>query len=231
VDIKLSSAEKARLFDKILGAYVGENGLGGMQKSDFDAFLLWHIASGQEEFDPFVLSDWFKIKESRVKTLLETAAVKFSETTQIEAWGEILRQFATAEIDVESLEKGQVRLPLSNAALFRWFQARVRANRTTVQYNRSTEEVTINIDALYQILDQLWVDEALGPAWGGKTLAEAREHIRQTIGRIGKKVGGNDLEDLRQRKTSKLKSRLSAAANLASIGTLLVPVLAHFKDK
>ncbi len=83
--INLSQKKKAEIFDSIFEEYVTEHGLGGMSKADFDALLLWLVVSKQGDINSFEISNTFKIKEGRVKSLRETAAVKFDKTKDFEA--------------------------------------------------------------------------------------------------------------------------------------------------
>ena len=87
----------------------------------------------------------------------------------------------------------------------------------------------MNLDVLYSLLDQAWGEGGFGGNWKGRVLAQARKDIQIAVGRIGKKIAGNDLEDLRSRKRPKLREALETAASLANIGTLLVPLVSKLK--
>jgi hypothetical protein len=221
----LSEDQKSRILDRILEEYVEEHGLGGMAKSDFDALLLWLLVREQPGTDLFNLSSQFRIREARIKSLLETAAVKFDQTTEQEAWQSILSILSKVDYDIESLEKGQVRFQLRDPMLFRWVQRGVRQLESTCSYNRSSEQVTMNLDVLYLLLDRAWEERGFGDNWKGKVLTQAHKDIQIAVGRIGKKIAGNELEDLRSRKLPKLRGALEKAVTLANIGTFLVPLV------
>lgn len=224
--MKLSDKQKARIFDRIVQEYIQEHGLGGMSKGDLDALLLWLIAIEQEEIDSFALSAWFKVKETRVKSLLETAAVKFEETDAVAVWKDIIKFLSTVEFDVESLEKGQIRFQLSNPMRYRWIQKKVRELRSTCSYNRSAEQVTMNLDTMYQILDWLWEPKTVDEDRWTKSVAEQQHpRIQRTIGNIGRKIEANSLEDLRDRKRPKLRRAIQDAAALVGIGSQVGPLL------
>lgn len=55
-------------------SYVEQQGLGSMPKSDLDALIihLYLKYLGTQKVDDFALSEILKIKESRVKSLVET---------------------------------------------------------------------------------------------------------------------------------------------------------------
>jgi hypothetical protein len=222
--MQFSDEQKARLFDRIFEEYVQEHGLGGMAKADLDALIVWLVATELGDFDAFGLSSVLKIKESRVKSLLETAAVKFDQTGEIEAWSRLLASFATVEFDIESLEKGQIRFQLKNPMLFRWLQERVRRHHSTCSYSRQSEQVTVNLDVLYQILDELWQERALGEAWKGRELKSAQAQIKTAVGRIGEKIRSNSLEELRDMKRPRLRIAIEEASRLARIGNLVAPL-------
>lgn len=223
--IELGKEQKAAIFDRIFEEYVTEHGLGGMSKADFDALFLWLIVSNQDEINAFEISNKFKIKEGRVKSLLETAAVKFDKTEDHEAWLTILNILSRVEFDIESLEKGQIRFQLKNPMLFRWLQEQVRKLNSTCSYHRSSEQVTMNLDILYALFDSLWEEDYLGVNWTGKALKSAQTHIKKAIGNVGKKIEKNTLEDLREMKKPKLKNILETGATLTSIGNFITPLL------
>lgn len=223
--MNLTNDQKAKIFDRIFKEYVSEHGLGGMSKADFDALLLWLVVGEQAEINSFGLSSTFKVKEGRIKSLLETAAVKFDNTEKSDVWPKLLEVFSSVEFDIESLEKGQIRFQLRNPMLFRWLQDDVRRLNSTCTYNKTSEQVTMNLDVLYMILDSLWEERALGDTWTGRNLQKAHSQIKKAIKRIGQKIEGNILEELRDMKRPKLLSTLESAASLASIGSFVSPLL------
>jgi hypothetical protein len=223
--MELTEKQKAKVLDHLFSAYVQEHGLGGMSKTDFDALLLWLVMSEQKEKDVFTLSDQFKIKESRIKSLLEIAAVKFESTDPVTAWSEILQILSTAEFDVESLEKGQIRFPLRNPMLFRWIQDSVRKLNSTCSYNKQSEQVTLNLEVLYRLLDRIWDEKQLGEGWAGAIHSTAQKNIKTAIANVGKKIRGNSLEELRDMKRPKLRSAIKLGAELVGIGEFVSPLL------
>ncbi len=150
--------------------------------------------------------------------------MNFDQTTEEEAWLSILSILSKVEYDIESLEKGQVRFQLRNPMLFRWVQKAVRDLESTCSYSRPSEQITMNLDVLYQLLDRGWEEGGFGSKWRGKALTNARKEIQTAVGRIGKKIAGNDLEELRNRKRPKLREALQTATQLVSIGKLVAPL-------
>jgi len=222
--MEFSDEQKIRIFDRIIDEYVKEHGLGGMSKSDLDSLILWLVANEQEEINSFELSNFFKITESRIKSLLESAAVKFADTKPHDAWSELLEVFSTVEFDIESLEKGQVRFQLKNPMLYRWLQEKIREINSTCSYHKPSEQVTLNLDSLYKILDILWEKNSISDNWKGATLTTAKTNIKKAVGNIGEKISGNSLEQLREMKKPRLRSILEMATTLQSIGSLIKPL-------
>ncbi|WP_429067954.1 hypothetical protein [Aeromonas bestiarum] len=66
--------KKAIFLSELMENYVGQQGLGSMPKADLDALIvhLYLKHSGTQKVDVFALSETFRIKESRVKSLIET---------------------------------------------------------------------------------------------------------------------------------------------------------------
>ncbi len=227
--MNLTNDQKANIFDAIYHEYVEEHGLGGMAKTDLDALIVFLIVNELKEINSFDLSNEFKITEGRIKSLLERAAVKFDQRTIDQAWSALLAVFLRVDYDVESLEKGQIRFQLCDPMLFRWLQDQVRSLGSTCTYYKSSEQVTMNLETLYQIMDFLWKDKGVSDSWTGDILTTVQSRIQQINGKISQKIENNLLEDLREKKKPKLLRNLEIASQLASIGSLLVPLLNKIK--
>ncbi|MCB5189564.1 hypothetical protein LG198_02310 [Methylobacillus arboreus] len=221
----LSDQQKIDLFDRIWQEYVSTHGLGGMSKSDFDALLLWEYAQAMQTADTFHLSSVFRIRESRAKSLLESAAIKFSQLTEAEAWSQLLSALAGVHYHVESLEKGQMRFHLKTPLLFRYLQNQARLADDSLIFNSTSEYVIGNLATLYRILDACWEEQAFGSNWQGKQLEQARKNIRNIIGRIGSQIAENNLEELKSMKKSRLPMMLEHGSKLASIGGFIKELL------
>ncbi|HUV14997.1 MAG TPA: hypothetical protein VMW28_00350 [Pelolinea sp.] len=220
-----SIKQKARIFDEIYQEYIKEHGLGGMSKTDLNALILYLFVSVNGNINSFDLSNEFKITESQIKSLLEKAAVKFDKRTIEQAWSALLIVFERVEYDVESLEKGQIRFQLSDPMLFRWLQDRVRTLGSTCTYSKSSEQVNLNLETLYRVMDFLWKDKGVSENWSGEFLEDVQTRIQKIIGNISMKIEKNMMEDLRKRKQPKLLKILEVASQLARIGSLILPLV------
>lgn len=219
--MNLDVKQKAAIFDRIWTEYVQAHGLGGMSKSDLDALLVWEYVQVVEKVNYFSLSTTFKIKESRAKNLLDAASIKYQQLDDASVWSELLDALKAVEYHVESLEKGQMRFHLKKPLLFRYLQHQARELNDSLMFNTASEYVVSNLDTLYAILDAAWADEAFGKKWTGAALERERRKIQRIIEKIGKNIGGNNLEDLKRRKRSKLPQMVSFGERLLGIGALV----------
>jgi hypothetical protein len=227
--MNLSTEQKSSMFDTIYLEYVLRHGLGGMAKTDLDTLIVYLLVKELNDINIFDLSNELKITESRIKSLLKRAAVKFDERTIDEAWIGLLKLFERVNYDIESLEKGQIRFQLSDPMLFRWLQEKVRSLGDTCTYSTSSEQITMNLDTLYKILDILWEDKKISDEWTGDRLNNVHTQIQNIIGKISEKIEKNMLEDLRERKQPKLEKNLDNAAKLVSIGSFIIPLIEKIK--
>ena len=219
--MRLNIEQKSAIFDRIWAEYVQAHGLGGMSKSDFDALLVWEYVQAVEKINYFSLSTTFKIKESRAKNLLDAASIKYQQLDDAAAWSELLDALKAIEYHVESLEKGQMRFHLKKPLLFRYLQHQARELNDSLAFNTASEYVIAHLDTLYAILDAAWADEAFGSTWTGAVLEKERRKIQRIVGRVGKNIGGNNLEALKNRKRSKLPQMVSVGERLLGIGVLV----------
>ena len=154
----INEAKKAEFLKELLDNYVGQQGLGAMPKSDLDALIihLYLKYSDSQKVDVFSLSEKFKIKESRVKSLVETGWLKFSGKDEPEVWLEIIDSLSRVSVELESLEKGQIRFKLENPAHFRYLQKQVRLLESTATYSPSSEQVVMQFDTFNKMLNRTY---------------------------------------------------------------------------
>lgn len=219
---ELNQKQKVAIFDRFWHEYVATHGLGGMGKGDLDALILWSFAEAVDDHDQFMLGQRFKIKESRVKSLLATGEVKFDDTIDAVAWQKVLKDLSSASFGVESLEKGQMRFYLGKQHYFRHIQRQARVLNDAFEQQSSVEYVVANLSTLYKILDNVWEDGYFGDDWKGDALQAAHVNIKAIVGNIGAAIQGNELEKLRDAKSSKLRKAIEQGSKLSSIGSLIV---------
>ncbi|MCB5184567.1 hypothetical protein LG201_05055 [Methylobacillus gramineus] len=219
--MSLSDSQKIAIFDRIWDEYVKTHGLGGMAKGDFDALLLWEYAKATQQVDAFSLSSTFKIRESRAKSLLDSASIKFDQIEQDAAWSQLLSGLQDVEFLVESLERGQMRFHLKTPLLFRHLQNQARAMDDSFSFNTASEYVIGNLQTLYRILDVSWEEHAYGSNWQGEQLVQEREKIKKIIGKIGQNISSNHLQALKSAKKSSLPGMIEYGSRLSGIGRFI----------
>jgi hypothetical protein len=215
--------DKPAFLEELQDQYIERQGLGAMPKSDFDALLvhLFLAHSKDKEFDSFKLSERFKIKETRLKALLETAAVKFEKRDTVEIWMKIIEQLNTTITEVDNIESGEVKFKLENPAYFRYVQREIRALGGTVRYDRASEAVSLSLELLFEMLNRVSESILTGKIGNQAELKQFIEKIKTDV--IGKSL----LTKIKKDKDKKLKITkiLTHASSLASIGGLLVGCL------
>lgn len=201
----------------LLDAYVERQGLGAMPKADLDALILhlYVTHTGMQEADPYTLAKKFKIKESRVKTLLETAWVKFVDRPDSEVWTDIIQALSMVVIERESLEKAEVRFKLQNPGHMLYIRKEVRDLHGTATYSSAAERVVIPLETFNRLLDSVFINifqqgEAVVP------------HIRAVYVRIRDLLGEEAPNLLEEQQTSKLGKVLEKGSQLAGIGNLIL---------
>jgi hypothetical protein len=206
---------------ELLKTYVDQQGLGAMPKSDLDALVLHlFIKYSKRRFNSFELSGLFKVTESRVKTLLEIAAVKFETSSEQDIWMTIIRDWKSSITEVSSIEKGQVVFKFENPGYFRYIQKETRAAGGTVTYSKNAEAITISLATLFAVLDSVYGRLLSDKAGHQALLKDLLQKIKTDL------IGPNKLQQLKddkQRKT-RLAQILTNASNLSSIGSLIVSV-------
>lgn len=204
-----------------LTEYIARHGLGGMSKTDLDALLLHlFLNCTRRPFNSFELSEIFRIKESRVKSLMEIGAVKFEEDSEEVIWTTILQNWAKVTTEIESLEKEQVVFKFENPAHFRFLQKRTRAVGGTVFYSKGSESVTISLATLFKVLNEVYQDVFKEKKGHQYLIEDLLKKIKTDL------MGENELKKIQADKGKKLKITqvLSIASNLSSIGKFIMPI-------
>ena len=212
---------------EFLEVYVDRQGLGTMPKADLDALILHlyckYAVDGR--YDSFSLSELFKIRETRIKSLVETGSLRFANVTEGQAWANILTGISTAKFELESLEKGQIRFKLENPSLHRFLQKRVREHGGTVTYSPSSEVVTISLSTFFEVLDDIYL--ACESQFKTTHLDVIKNATEKTIEQIAKTVGKARIKKLKDETltSTKLGTALDVGSKLSGIGSLIAALL------
>lgn len=207
---------------ELMENYVSSQGLGSMPKSDLDALIIYLYLkhSGTSKVDVFELSELFKVKESRIKSLVEIGWIKFAQKDESAAWKEILESLSRASIELESLEKGQIRFKLENPAHFRYFQKQVRLLESTATYSPASEQLVTQFDIFNKTIDRVFLKVLNQDPTAVDPIKSIYRKIRNEI------IGPARFEQYRTgpEKDSKLGTLLTRASELSSIGALVLDV-------
>jgi hypothetical protein len=218
----IKQSNRGAFLEELLDAYVDRQGLGAMPKGDLDALIvhLYRKYSRRDGFDAFELSHQFKIREGRLKSLVQVGELKFGTMVEGDAWCEVLHGTATARFALDSLERRQIRFKLENPALFPYLQKRLRQLDSTARYVASTEEVTIELYIFLKVLNQ--IHAASESDFSTKDhLDRVQKNVERTIRQIGKSLGSKRRDQLLKEDKSALRDALNAAGEFSSIGSLI----------
>ena len=219
---------------ELLFHYVDKQGLGGIPKPDLDALIIYlytEYSDNNKDFDAFSLGQKFMIKESKVKSLYETGLIKYSELTEGEAWGKILTKLTTAEFELESNEKGQIRFKFENPALYKFFHKRVQVIGGTDHFLRSSETITITLKTFFKLLnhvcDPSQIESSTNEDFSTDEKNKIRPLVKSVIEKLVSSLGEKKLKELQGKKGVKLavKNALDYASKLSSISSFLAPLL------
>jgi hypothetical protein len=174
------------------------------------------------ELRPFDLSERFKVRESRIKSLAQVGSLKFDDLTEGRAWVRIVESISSALFELESLEKAQVRFKLHNPALDRFLQKRIRMHHGTMTYSTASEAATVTLATLFAVLDDVY--ECSQVDFETVEMDEIRPGIEKIIKRIGQTLGKPKVSKLLtgDLKTTRLGKALGHASSLASIGGFIL---------
>lgn len=219
----ITNENKAIFLSELMENYVGQQGLGSMPKTDLDALIihLYLKHSDTQKVDVFALSETFKIKENRVKSLVETGWIKFSGKDEPEVWLEIIISLSRVSIELESLEKGQIRFKLENPAHFRYFQKQIRLLESTATYSPSSEQVVAQFDVFNKVINRVYEN----------VLRERQGQINEPIKAIYRRIrndiiGPERFEAYRtgDKQETVLGRSLTRASQLSGIAALVIDV-------
>ena len=222
----IPKSKRGDFLEELLDAYVDGQGLGAMPKGDLDALIVHlFIKYGKDlGFDSFQLSELFRVRESRIKSLIQTASIKFDEVSDAEAWVDLATSIERDTFELESLERGQIRFKLENPALYRFLQKWLRQNGGSATYSPASEIVTISLALFLTTLNDVY-NQCDGALRGRRD--EIRTHVDNAINRVFETIGKERIKALQKGGAGgKLGTVLNDAANLSAIGGTILALLA-----
>ena len=153
---KIPTSKRDTFLKMILKAYVDQQGLGALPKPDLDSLIIYaFLQNTNDSYSNFDLSQLFKIKESRIKSLRELGAVKYEHLGIIDEkiiWVKVFKQILNSMLEVESYDKSQLRFHLDDPAIYRYLQKEVISFGGHVNYNKSSEQVIISYSSFSKLI-------------------------------------------------------------------------------
>lgn len=216
-------AKNRDLFLKDLLEYVVEkNGLASIPKSDMEAcFVYLYKKYVNKNCDLYTLSKKFKIKESKLKGLMELFLLKFNDDNKPTDEDILLDILLNAKFQIESVEKVEVNFHFSKIEYVPIIKNYFRLINGSVNYNINSESIIVNQNRLYDVLDYIWKqhkkDEIKedSPKW----------KIQKIIGLLGNSIDDEIRNKLREsdvKKKSNLRQIIDYASKLAGIGSFVM---------
>jgi hypothetical protein len=213
---------KRELYLKDLLEYVvDKNGLASIPKQDLEACFVYlfkkHVNS---DCDIYTLSKLFKIKESKLKSLMELFYLKFINDDNESDEMIFLTLLSNVNFQIESIEKVEINFHFNKIEYYSLFQQFFRKIGGSIKFDKYSESVIVNQNRLYDVLEYIWSSEELDIE-----NSEIKKFIQKIIGNIGNSIDKELRMKLRENKDSKLSQAITYASNLAGIGSFIITVL------
>lgn len=212
--------DKRDIFLKELLEYVvDKNGLASIPKADMEACFVYlykkHVCPN---CDIYTLSKIFKIKEIKLKNLMELFLLKFDDAYSINEEDVVLDAFLVSKYQIESIEKVEINFHFSKIEYVPIIQNYFRKINGSIKYDTRSESVIVNQNRLYDVLDYIWNNHK------DKEVVEGnpKHKVQSIIGLLGNSIDEELRKKLREQKKSKLYQTLDYASKLTGIGSLVL---------
>jgi len=207
----------------ILEYVVDRNGLASIPKADMEAcFLFFYRKHVNPDINLYNLSKIFKIKESKLKSLMELFSLKFNQDDPSNDDNNkiiFLELMSTVLFHIESHEKVEISFQfdrLEYISLLRYYFRKVKG---AVRFNSGSEQVIVNQNRLYDVLDLLWEENKLNNPSNCNIL------IQKIIENIGESIDNEIRNELRKKPESILNKTLIYGSKLSSIGNFITSLV------
>lgn len=212
--------EKKGPFLKDLLEYVVErNGLASMPKQDMEACFIYLFKKHVDlKIDIYSLSKIFKVKEAKIKSLMELLYLKFDDSDRRADELKFLSLIENTLFEIESFEKVQIRFHFTQVEAFPLLQDFFRRVQGSVKYDRRSESIIVNQNRLYDVLNAIWEKD------GGLSVAQSlvKPKIQKIIGNLGRSLDEEVRSKLREQNNSKFYKSLDYASKLSGIGSFVL---------
>ena len=187
---KIPEESRGNFLQELLEYVVQKNGLASIPKPDMEAcfvFLYKKYVNRNAGF--YELCRVFKIKETKMKSLLALVSLKFSDLDNRSDDEIIIDVLLNAKFTISSFEKNDISFSFTQIESLPILKQRFREVKGTVNYHKESEVMTVNINRLYEVLDNIWdkyykTEKDLE----NKTGQEKIELLSKIYGKIGKDI-------------------------------------------
>lgn len=217
---RIPEHKRESVLKMLLENYVDHLGLGTMPRADFDTLIVFtFLQHSEQEYTNFELSQIFKIKETKVKTLRELAAIKFGHLVQIDEktiWTNIFKKMLSGILEIESVDKSQLRFHLDNPAMYRYLQKEVFSFGGSVEYKNS--KVIISTQAFNKLLDCVWEQHFQNDI----PLAELNDAIAEKLNNVIE-INTEEVKEVtgKTKLEEKLNKSTQAISNVSNFATVV----------
>jgi len=225
---KIPTSKRDTFLKMILKAYVDQQGLGALPKPDLDSLIIYaFLQNTNDSYSNFELSQLFKIKESRIKSLRELGAVKYEHLGIIDEkiiWVKVFKQILNSMLEVESYDKSQLRFHLDDPAIYRYLQKEVISFGGHVNYNKSSEQVIISYSSFSKLIDHTYnkfFKDKIKQADLNKEIKNLLEKFKIEKEKIKEITGETVIE-------KKINNSLGLMSDLSSIGQFIIGIVQLF---
>jgi hypothetical protein len=216
---QIPDGKKFDYLKELLDYVVEKNGLASVPKQDMEAcFVYLYKKHVDQNIDIYNLSKIFKIKESKLKSLMELFYLKFNDNDSRSDDEKFIDLIIDTQFEIESFEKVQISFHFNKIEAFQLLQEYFRRCKGSVKFDKIAESVIVNQNRLYDVLDMIWDHEK------EKSVEESdlENKIQKIIGNIGNSIDEEMRKKLREKKQSKFHQSIEYASHLAGIGSLII---------
>lgn len=211
--------KKAAYLKDLLEYVVERNGLASVPKQDLEAcFVYLYKKHVNPDIGLYSLSKIFKVKESKLKSLIELFYLKFEDNNKRPDDLKILDLLVDTRFQIESIEKVQIRFHFNKIEGYPLLQEYFRRVGEPVEFNKFSESIVVNQNSLYDVLNNIWETEKDKPV----EKSEIKQKIQKIIGNIGNSLDNEFRAKLREQKKGEFYKALEYGSKLSGIGSFIL---------
>ena len=158
---EIPEKKKSDYLKDLLDYVVERNGLASVPKQDMEAcFVYLYKKHVNQDVDLYSLSKVFKVKESKLKGLLELFYLKFENEDHRSDEEKFVDLLVETHFEIESFEKFQISFHFNRIEAYQLIQQFFRQIKGSVKFDKMAESIIVNQNRLYDVLDLIWERES-----------------------------------------------------------------------